>query len=446
MGDTVSELSSTPEYGVEAEFIDPLAEPTRRVTKKFIAVLALANLGIWTAFFGPINFLLPLQVESIVGPDNKEFSLGIVLSIGGLVALVVSPLAGAFSDRTTSRMGRRRPWVLWPTVAAIAIIVMLGHFAVIGALVLGWALAQLALNASYAAVTAMLPDQVPVPQRGLVSAMVGAAQPMGVIIGGAIALGVPGDDSSATGQSWRYVAVAVVLGLSAVGFLVFMKDPQLSKDRVPPMHWGAFLKSFWISPKKHPDFAWVWLTRFLVILGTAFVTSYLLYFAIDVLGSAKQDASGTVFGILIFYILALLVSTIVIGPISDRVGKVKPFVVGAGCLAALAMVVLAFAHTIALATLAAIIMGLGFGAYTAVDLALISRVLPNAEDRAKDLGVINIANSGPQVIAPFLAGGVVGLLKGAENNYDFAYMVLYLSAAVITLIGAVLVLKVKSVP
>ncbi len=426
--------------------LNPLAEPTARVSKRFIAVLALANLGIWTAFFGPIQFFLPLQVEAIVGPDQKEVSLGLVLSIGSLIALVTSPISGALSDRTTSRLGRRRPWVLFPTIAAMAILMLLGQMSVIGALVLGWALAQLALNASYAAVTAMLPDQVPIEQRGTVSAMVGAAQPMGVIVGGAIATFAPGDENLATGQSLRYILTAIVLGLTALGFFFFMKDPQLPAGSVQKLKFGEFVKSFWVSPKEHPDFAWVWITRFLVIMGTAIVTSYLLYFAIDVLGSSKEDASGVVFGILIAYIVTLLISTVIVGPWSDRVGKVKPFVIGSSIVAALAMGILAFSKSAGMASIAAAIMGIGFGAYTAVDLALISRVLPNAEDRAKDLGVINIANSGPQVLAPFLAGAIVAVLKGSENNYDFAYMVLYLFAAALTLLGAFLVTRIKGVP
>ena len=107
---------------VASVFDDPLAEPTEHVRWGFIAVLALANLGIWTAFFTPIQFLLPLQVEGIVGADTKETSLSLVLTVGAFASMVVNPLAGAFSDRTTSRLGRRRPWVLWPTVAAVAVL------------------------------------------------------------------------------------------------------------------------------------------------------------------------------------------------------------------------------------------------------------------------------------------------------------------------------------
>lgn len=424
--------------------LDPLAEPTQRVGAKFITILALTNLGIWTAFFTPIQFLLPLQVEAIVGDGNKESALGIVVAIGALVSLVASPIAGALSDRTSSRLGRRRPWVLWPTVAAVAVLMVMGGLTTIGGLVFGWALAQLTLNASYAAVTTMLPDQVPVEQRGTVSAVVGACQPLGVILGSVIATAVPGDNVAATGQSMRYIVVAVITLLTAALFVFGLKDPQLDKARIQPLKMGEFIRGFWVSPKDHPDFAWVWITRFLVILGTAFVTSYLLYFSRDVLGKSAEEAGDTVAAILQFYIVALLIFALITGPISDKVQKIKIFVIVASLMCAVAMIVLAFARTQGQATIAAIIMGAGFGAYTAVDLALISRVLPNAEDRARDLGVINIANALPQVLAPLIASVMITALK--STSYDFAYQVLYLAAAVVTVLGAVLVVKVKGVP
>ncbi|MDX5319242.1 MAG: MFS transporter, partial [Actinomycetes bacterium] len=361
-----------------------------------------------------------------IDPITKEASLGVVVAVGALVSLVASPIAGAFSDRTSSRLGRRRSWVLWPTVAAVAVLVLMGGLTTIGGLVLGWALGQLTLNASYAAVTAMLPDQVPIAQRGTVGAVVGAAQPLGVIVGSLIATMVPGDNTAPTGQNARYVVVGVVVALTAVLFVARMRDPQLARERVPALQLGPFVRGFWIDPRRHPDFAWVFVTRFLVILGTAFVTTYLLYFTRDVLGRSPEEAGDTVAAILQFYILALLVFALIAGPISDRVGRVKPFVIGASLLCAAAIVVLAFARTQGMATLAAALMGAGFGAYTAVDLALISRVLPSAGDRARDLGIINIANALPQVLAPLIASIWITVLK--STSYEVAYQSLYLFA------------------
>jgi MFS family permease len=434
--------------GTPVVSVDPLAEPVVRVRPGFIAVLALANLGIWTAFFTPIQFLLPLQVEGLT-PGSKETSLSLVLTLGALVSLVSNPLAGALSDRTGSRLGRRRPWVLWSSIAAVAALVVLPLAPVVGALALGWALAQLTLNASYAAVTAIIPDQVPVGQRGTVSAVVGAAQPLGVMVGAIIVAVIPqtgveiGSDEVG-GQGPRYMAVAVVLALTAALFVWRMRDTPLERARIPPLQWGPFVRGFWVDPRQHPDFGWVWITRFLVVLGNAFVTTYLLFFARDVLDLPPTEADTTVAGILTYYIGALLIFALVTGPLSDRVGKVRVFVMIASFIIAAALVILAFSRDVGMVTIAAVVMGAGFGAYTAVDLALISRVLPRPEDRAKDLGVVNIANALPQVLAPVVAGVVVTLLRPA--GYDVAYQSLYLAGAALTVLGAVLVMRIKSVP
>jgi MFS family permease len=439
----------TRDPGPTSILIDPLAEPVERVRWKFIIILALANLGIWTAFFTPIQFLLPLQVEGLVGSDSKEANLSLVLTAGALISLVASPIAGAFSDRTTSRLGRRRPWVLWPPLAAIAVLVLIPLAPMVGALVLGWALAQLTLNASYAAVTAMLPDQVPISQRGTVSAVVGACQPLGVVLGAALVgfipqTGVAIGSEEVGGQGPRYAAVAVVLLLTSLLFVWGMREARLDPARVPTLHWGEFVRSFWIDPRTYPDFGWVWITRFLVVLGNAFVTTYLLFFARDVLDLPPTEADRTVAGILTYYIIALLIFALMVGPLSDRTGRIRVFVVGASLVIAAALVILAFARDTGMVTVAAIVMGAGFGAYTAVDLALISRVLPRPEDRAKDLGVVNIANALPQVLAPVVAGVVIASLK--SQGYAAAYQILYLSGAAVTVLGAVLILKIKSVP
>jgi MFS family permease len=181
-----------------------------------------------------------------------------------------------------------------------------------------------------------------------------------------------------------------------------------------------------------------------VVLGNAFVTTYLLFFARDVLELPPTEADVTVASILTYYILALLVFALVTGPLSDRTGRIRVFVVIASLIIASSLVILAFARTTETVTLAAVVMGAGFGAYTAVDLALISRVLPRPEDRAKDLGVVNIANALPQVLAPVVAGVVIASLKA--QGYDVAYQVLYLAGAAVTVLGAVLVLRIKGVP
>jgi MFS family permease len=203
----------------------------------------------------------------------------------------------------------------------------------------------------------------------------------------------------------------------------------------PALDLRGILAGLWISPSAHPDFAWAWLTRFLINLGNALATLYLLFFLTD---SVHYGDPGT--GVLILtviYTLFAALTAVPVGRISDRLGRRKPFVVLSCSVMAVAAVLLAFVHTWTAAMAAAAVLGAGFGIYLAVDQALVTQVLPAALDRAKDLGVINVANSGPQVLAPALAAPIVAWLGG--------YTGLYLATAAVTVLGGVLVRNVRSV-
>src|SRR5262249_3664714 len=126
--------------------------------------------------------LLPLQISTI-DPAHKVANLGIVTSVAVLLALIGNPLAGALSDRTISRFGRRRPWILVGAIAsALALAVLFSAHSVVMVFI-GWSAFQLFSNFILAALAAIIPDQVPEAQRGTISGIVGLATIVGSIIG-----------------------------------------------------------------------------------------------------------------------------------------------------------------------------------------------------------------------------------------------------------------------
>lgn len=404
------------------------AAATSRVAPLWVLWLSLISIGVWSGFFGPIQVLLAQQAEAI-SPDHKEAALSLVTGVGALVSTVLNPLWGAFSDRTTLRAGRRVPWVLGGLVAGVGAMVLLSLADTVWQMVLAWSLAQAALNAMLAAITATVPDQVPVPQRGAVGGWLAIAQTFGVVGGSGIA--------AATGSiAAGYLAIAGVLVLSSLPYLLDSRDLRLEPADRPAFAWGPFLRSFWVSPREHPDFAWAWLTRFLMNLGNAILILYLLYYLKDAIGLDDEAAEDGVFWLTLLYGVVTILTAILGGYWSDRVGRRKPFVIGSGLIAAAALGLLAFADSWALAIVGATILAIGFGAYTAVDFAMITQVLPSDADRAKDLGVINIANALPQVLAPVVAAAVLGLGLG--------YPSLYLLAAGVSALGSVLVVRIRS--
>jgi MFS family permease len=405
-----------------------LAEPTGAVSKVWVLWLSLISIGVWSGFFGPIQVLLAQQAEAI-DPAHKETSLAIVLFGGALVSTVLNPVWGAFSDRTVLRIGRRLPWVLGGLVGGVVAMLVLSQAQSILVMALGWALAQGALNAMLAAITATVPDQVPSRQRGAVGGWLAIAQTVGVVAGSAIA--------DATGSiAAGYLATAGVLVVLSLPYVLDSRDIPLAPEDREPFDLGRFVRSFWISPREHPDFAWAWITRFLMNLGNALVILYLLYYLQERIDLTDDEAEHGVLLLTAAYGLCTVLTAVVGGIWSDRLGRRKVFVIVSGLVAAAALLLLAFVTTWVGAFAGAVILGIGFGIYTAVDFAMITQVLPSAGDRAKDLGVINIANALPQVLAPGVAAIVLGL--------GFGYSTLYVLAAGFTVLGSVLVVKIRS--
>jgi MFS family permease len=406
-----------------------LREPTSDVRRGYIAAVVLANLGIMLAFYAPITSLLPRLAEQ-VSPTSKEATLGWILGVGALLSVIGNPLAGALSDRTTSRLGRRKPWVLYGAMlGALGIVALCLQSTVLGLAVV-WGFCQATINGAYAGLTATIPDQVPVRQRGLVSGWVGLAQTVGIVLGVALVSIVvrplvPGA-----------VLVAILLVLLVLPFVLRIKDIPLPLEEREPFHLGSFVKGFWVSPRLYPDFGWAWITRFLMQLGNALATLYLLYFLQDAVKYSDPAGGQTV--LVALYALGTIITAVVAGRISDRSGRRKIYVIWSTVVMAFSAVILAFFPIFTAAMVAALILGLGYGIYLAVDQALVTQVLPTAIDRGRDLGVINIANAAPQVLAPVIAAPIV---TGATG-----YTGLYLLTAVITLLSAVLVTRIKSVP
>lgn len=406
-----------------------LAEPTARTSRVWVAWLVLASIGLWSGFFGPIQVLLAQQAE-VVSPDHKEAVLSLVTGVGAAVSMVLNPVWGAFSDRTVLRVGRRLPWVVGGAAGGAIAMLLLARADTVPAMVLAWALAQAGLNAMLAAITAVVPDQVPVRERGVVGGVLAIAQTVGVIAGSGVA--------AATGSiAAGYLTLAAVLVVTTLPYALDSRDIALPRELRPPLRWGPFLRGFWVSPRQHPDYGWAWLTRFLMNLGNALLVLYLLYYLTDAVGLPDDQAEDAVFVLTAVYGVCTVVTAYVGGLWSDRLRRRKVFVIWSGIVTAVALQLFAVVPTLPAAYVGAVVLGIGFGAYTAVDFALITEVLPEANDRAKDLGVINIANTLPQVLAPVVAAGVLWAGLG--------YRGLYTLAAAVSVLGSVLVVRIRSV-
>ncbi|MFE0672329.1 MFS transporter [Streptomyces sp. NPDC058867] len=407
-----------------------LAEPADRVGRGWTTALAVANWAIWVGWYGPLQILLPEQAEDFAPGTgmSKETLLAWVTGVGAVVSLLANPFFGALSDRTTARWGRRRPWIVAGAAGGTLSLLLLAGAGGLWTMLAGWCLVQLTLNAAFAAVTAAVPDRVPRLQRGSVGGWLGAAQILGAVAGTGLA-------TALGGVAAGYAACAVFVLLGVAPYVLGSGDQRLPAADRPVWSGREFVRGFWVSPRRYPDFGWAWLTRFLINLSNALVILYLLYYLRDRLERAEPEE-----GVLVLTAVnsaTLLATVVVAGVWSDRVGRRKPFVRWSGALMAAATALLALWQTWPGAIVVAALLGIGLGVFMSVDFALMTDVLPEARDRGKDLGVINVANTLPQVAAPALAAPVVTHFGG--------YRVLYLAAALIAVAGAVLVGRIRNV-
>ena len=411
-----------------------LAEPVERVRAGWISGLGLASLAMWMAAYTPLQVLLPEQLQRIT-PHHKIVALGVVSALGGLASLLATPVAGALSDRTTRALrlgrlcGRRHRWTLAMSLlgaASLALIAPQGTVVGVAILYMVFCAFQ---NGEYATLSAAIPDHVPVSQRATVAGWVGMPQALGLVVGTLLVVDV---FKSLTGG---YLVLAIAMFALALPFVLLTPDHPLEPEHAERISVRKLLASYWLSPRQYPDFGWAWLTRFLVSLAISMGTLYLLYFLRDGVHYA-HPAQGLLI-LIIIYTAGVVLTAIVGGMISDRLGRRKMIVTISGALIGAAALLLTFVETWDAAIVAAVLYGTGFGAYLAVDQALITQVLPAAADRAKDLGIINIAIVGPAALGGAIAAVLVSLGR---------YPTLFAATAAVALAGSALVWRIKSVP
>jgi MFS family permease len=333
-------------------------------------------------------------------PASAEYGLSLVLGVGALFALFVNPLVGWLSDRTTSSWGMRRPWLVGGALGGVVSLWIVSIAPSIGWLLAGWCLAQLSFNAVLAPLAALLPDHVPPARRGTVAGIISITTPLGQVGGTYLTKALAGDMSSML-MVPAVICLVLVLLLASV-----LPDRRLAQARAAS--WTGFLRSFWLSPGRAPDFAWVCTGRFFLILCMSFLTAYQPYFLMNRLGVAADDVPEIVFRSTLVQAIGVVLAGLIAGKLSDLTRRRKPFVMGAAAACALGSWLIASATSYEAFLIGVTLFGMGLGGYLSVDFALVTDVLPNREDdAAKDLGLFNVASALPQSLAPAIASAIL---------------------------------------
>jgi MFS family permease len=343
-------------------------------------------------------------------------------------------VVGRLSDRTTSRWGRRRIWIVSGTVlmtVAFAIMALAPNLLLA---TVGWSLAQLGANMALAPFVATLADQVPRFQRGKITASLGIAQNVGIFGGTYVA------QAFADQLFVMFVGPAVLAIVVMVVFAVVLPDRRL--PQAPPRATlRDWVETFWVSPVQNPDYALAWWSRFLIIFASFGFTTFRFFYLLNHVGVDEEQIPGVITVSVLIYTVALIGASYFAGWLSDKLGRRKVFVWSSTALFALGTFALIFVQDVTAFYVLEAVLGIAYGIYVGVDLALVVDVLPNPEDSGKDLGVFNIANALPQTLAPLVGGILVYVSDPSGNNYGLWFTVCALAAVA----GAVAIFPIKQV-
>jgi len=381
-----------------------------------------------------LTVVIPAEVLRFVPETQKGSALGLLFGIGAAVAMVVTPFAGALSDRSLMHMGRRRPFMIAGTLANCLALIWMKDAAVYAVFLVAYLAVQASDNCAAGAFHGLIPDKVSSGQRGVASGLMGLTSMIGTSAAVLLAGRLVGGGQTGT----MYWAISAVILFCMALMTVTVKEERMTGR--PPVTVRAFFRSFWIDPRAYPDFAWLFVTRGLVMLGFYTILGFLQFYLKDTLGLSREEAAratGTLSGVAI---AAAVGAALLGGWLSDRIGR-KAIVSVAGLLLALTSVGLLFQPPFHTLIGIAILLGLGSGAYTSVDWALAIDVLPSRHSSARDLGIWGVANTLPQVTAPLIAGPLLDLFNHAQPGAG--YSVIFSMAIVYTVLGSILVWKIK---
>jgi MFS family permease len=400
-----------------------------RVSTRRLGV-GLLIVGLCWTFAGNVGSTVLLQAKiELIQPDDKVFLYGLATALYALINTVSLFVWGVVSDQARTRFGRRIPFIVIGAVGGALGLLAMGLSQSVGLLIVAFILYGVVFSALPAALLATFPDRVPTLKRGTLSAVYGGGQVFGGAVGTIIASRFLSDPNP------LYFAIAIVMALGGLLFVLVAPDHGNRDQPRARLDLRGLLDAFKF-PRNAPDFYWAFAGRFLLLLGLYMVTNFSLYILTDYIKLSKTAAGNVIAISGLASLVTIVAGVLIAGPISDRIKRRKPpILVASGLFAVGVLVPLVFPTATGMIVSGAV-CALGLGAFLSVDAALLADVLPSKESGGKDLGILNTANTVPQVIAPLTAAAIVNIA---------GYAPVFVVGFVVVVLGAISIFRIRSV-
>lgn len=386
------------------------------------------------------QIILPMRVIDLAPESLKNTYLGLLTFVGMGMAMLVQPLVGYISDRTTLKWGRRRPYILLGSTFATVLMLAIGlvnHYIWLAMIAV---LIQISANIAQNPYDAIVRDQVPQEQRGKVSSIRAVTAAAGAIAFTLIA-GILMDRHISTNDIWLWLSLTLpasflfttmILTLTRLKETPFVASHQLTQTGIKN---GADD----LVPNTHPQLPIVLLAGFLFMLAGGILQTYTLYFLRDVI---NLDNPASAVGILAITVgAAILITLYPAGLLADKIGR-RPLLLLSAFLGTTGSILFFIAQDLSHVIIIGTLLGIAVGIFIPAGRALIIDMI-SGRRAGEQLGVANFALVGGLALAKLGGIGIDALNTQGDN---LGYYALLGVCATSFFIGAVLIAMIRVNP
>jgi len=372
-------------------------------------------------FFGVsiINIINKSYIPIFLGNDFQlsPYWVGIIISIMAVITLIIQPIIGSISDKTRTRIGRRKPYILIFAPLSAITFSALPYFVVPGKLpffLITLVLLTILLAMFRTPVIALMPDITPSKFRsqanGLINLMGG--------VGGIIAT-VAGSILYQKNPVFPFIASAGVLVLASLVVIAVIQEPEQINDETKKTDTSLLKNLKFVFNDKDKSALFLFFAIFFWFFGYFAIETFFTLYGTNVLGFEPAVAARQ----LVYLIITFIIFAVPSGMIAGKIGRRVTIRAGIISLSAILMIVYLLPvdiikNGIALPILLAL-AGISWAFININSLPMVVDIAPK-ELAGSYTGLYYFFQMSSYVIVPIASGKII---SSFGNNYGMIFII-----------------------